>query len=156
MDNYRERSETVAADGEWDAWLSAVYEVYRQSASHFDVHRTAWWKDVLDIAANNDLPDDVALSVELMDAMSRRDGVRLWDAVEKSLPPSPSTADVEAHPFPLPLALRTIAGMLALELRGVSPAERQAFAELWMKDIGNGEDSEDLAYQVIYRYGLRP
>jgi hypothetical protein len=46
--------------------------------------------------------------------------------------------------------------MLALELRGVSPAERQAFADLWMKDIGNGEDSEDLAYQVIYRYGLRP
>jgi predicted membrane-bound spermidine synthase len=156
MANYRERSESVAADGEWDAWLSAVYEVYRQSASHFDVHRTVWWKDVLDIAANNDLPDDVALSVELMDAMSRRDGVRLWKAVEKSLPPSPSTADVEAHPFPIPLALRTIAGMLALELRGVSPAERQAFADLWMKDIGNGEDSEDLAYQVIYRYGLRP
>ena len=62
--------------------------------------------------------------------------------------------------FALPISLRTIAGVVALELNGATAEERKAFVEDYMSSIGNGDDdkplaSEDLAYQVIRTYAAR-
>jgi hypothetical protein len=155
MAHYRERLDTARDTGEWKEWFGAVYEIYRQTASHINVHETDWWHDVLEVASTAELSEDETLSIELLDAMSRQDGERLWTLVERSLPPSPSEADVAANPFPIPLALRTIAGVVALELKGAPAAERRAFAERWMANIGEGDASEDLAYRVVRTYAAR-
>jgi hypothetical protein len=87
------------------------------------------------------------LAIDLLDAMSAQDGPRLQAAFEASM---------RFEEFYLPLALRTIAGMLALELQDADAATRHAFAEEHMMEIGNGPDSEDVAYQVLRAYVMRP
>jgi hypothetical protein len=155
MAHYRETVGAARGKGAWDPWMFATYEVYRETASHMRVHQTAWWRDVLTVAADG-APPRVEKAIELLDAMSAMDGDRLWKAVLASLPPSPSTADVEKDDFPLPLPLRTIAGVVALELREAPADQRHAFANKWMADIGNGKDAEDFAYRVIRDFALRP
>ena len=93
-----------------------------------------------------DVPPEVRQSVALLTALSSRDGEVLLPLVLESL---------EAETFPLPLKLRTIAGVVALEENGASASERQAFVDRWMAEVGNGTGSEDVAYQVIRAYAAR-
>jgi hypothetical protein len=93
-----------------------------------------------------DVPPQVRESIALLTALSRRDGEALLPLVRASL---------QAETFPLPLKLRTIAGVVALEESGASATERGAFVERWMADVATGNSSEDLAYQVIRAYAAR-
>jgi spermidine synthase len=151
MSLWRDRlAELDSTDG-WRSWLNTTYDIYRETASHFAVHETPWWQEVKQIAAREDAPADIKLTIDLLDALSARDGERLWPLVRRSLP---------REEFALPIALRTIAGVVALELNGASAEERQAFVDDYMSAIGNGDDdkplaSEDLAYQVIRTYAAR-
>jgi hypothetical protein len=144
--DWRDHTRALGNKPDWKAWLRSTYEVYRQTASHFDVRSSRWWQDVLVAASENSAPEDVADAIELLDAMAAKDGERLWAVANKTLP---------KEEFPLPLALRSIAGMLALEMRGASAQERHAYVDRWMKDIGHGDDSEDYAYRVLRAYASR-
>ena len=147
MSSWRETlSELDTLEG-WDGFVRATYEVYKQTASHLDIHETPWWQEVVHVVAREDAPEEAKLTIELLDAMSARDGKRLWPLAEEAL----SRGD----DFELPLALRSIAGAVALELVDAPDDERHKFVKQWMKDIGTGTESEDLAYQVIRDYVSR-
>jgi predicted membrane-bound spermidine synthase len=147
MTHWRDATETVVETDAWGEWVKATYEVYRLTASHLPVHASAWWQEVRRTVASDSVPEDVRLAIDLLDAMSAQDGPRLQAAFEASM---------RFEEFYLPLALRTIAGMLALELQDADAATRHAFAEEHMMEIGNGPDSEDVAYQVLRAYVMRP
>jgi predicted membrane-bound spermidine synthase len=146
MTRWHERSQQLDTAVDWGHWLTATWDVYRETAAHLPVHRAAWWDEVRAIAAGEGVPSDVAQSIELLDALSARDGERLWPLV---------TSTLQRDDFPLPIALRTIAGAIALELRGAPADERQQFAARHMAGIGNGDESEDVAYRIVRAWAER-
>jgi spermidine synthase len=146
MTQWQASSQHLESAVDWGQWLAATYAIYRESASHLPIHTTAWWQEVLTLAQRAGVPSDVAISVELLDALSARDGERLWPLVLDTL---------ERDDSALPLAVRTIAGAIALELRGAAATERRAFAAEHMAGIGNGGENEDIAYQVVRAWAER-
>ncbi len=147
IDHWREMTRLLDSDPNgWDRWLHATYEIYAQVASHLPVHDTPFWRHVVVTVQRDGAPERVRHVVELLTALSARDAGPLWERVKTSLAE-------EAYPVPLPL--RTIAGVVALELLGAPASERQAFAREWMSDVGEGNSSEDVAYQVLRAYALR-
>lgn len=132
--------------GAWSGWLIATYAAYHTLAPHVAVHETAWWSRVLERVATEQPPSMVADSIELLDALSAADGPRLLVAARASL---------AAPDHPLPLTLRTVAGMLALELVGAEPRERRDFARKHMRGLGKGRTNEDYAYRVLRAYAER-
>ena len=147
MSRWRTATRKLAVEPDWHDWMGTTYEVYRRTVSHMPVHTSAWWAEVRETVAAQDTPEPIRQSIELLDALSARDGDRLWAIVEATLPDGD---------FPLPIALRTVAGAVALELQGAPAARRHAFAREHMMDIGDGPDSQDYAYRVIRAYALRP
>jgi hypothetical protein len=129
---------------DWNAWLTATYDVYREVAPHLDVRSTAWWAEVRALATA--APERVRLTLELLDALAARDGPRLWPLVQEAL-------GREDHE--LPLATRTVAGAIALELNGASGEERRRFVAEHMANVGNGETNEEYAYRVIRSFVAR-
>ena len=94
-------------------------------------------------------------AVELLDALTRQEGERLWTAVEAAV------ADPD---YPLPRTLVTVAGVIALELTHAAPEKRRKFADDHMSDLGKGEVTEDgvldytsadFAIQVLREYAKR-
>jgi predicted membrane-bound spermidine synthase len=146
MTDWRDRSRPLRSPVDWEHWLTATWDVYRETAPHLPVHRSAWWGEVQEIASGSDVPSGVVLSVDLLGALSARDGERLWPLV---------TAALERDDFALPVAVRTIAGAVALELRGASAKQRKAFVDQHMAAIGNGSESEDVAYRVVRAWVAR-
>ncbi len=134
-------------DANWDSWLSATYGVYEQVIPHIDVAATPWWTEVLRTVEQDGVPAHVYGAVEILDAMARRDGPRLWAALE------PTWDDLQ---HPLPLSMRALAGLVALELQGIPAAQRQAFVEERMSAFGKDGQSSDFGYQVLQAYGARP
>lgn len=135
----------------WQSWLSATYEVYRQVAPHIPVYETAWWQDVRRIGTQQDAPESIVLSIELLDALASQDGPRLWNAVERAL---------SDHDFPLPRPLCAIAGLVALELTHAPTQKRHDFVAEFMpvgaQGVVRSDQSEDVAYRVLRAYGARP
>ncbi len=140
-------TQLVDSDAEaWHRWLYATYDIYAQVASHVAIHETAYWQHVRNLMQRHDVPPEVRDAVALLTALSRRDADELLPLVEASLLR-------EANPLPLPL--RTIAGVVALEGKGAAASDRKAFAQRWMAELGNDGTSEDLAYQVVRAYASR-
>ncbi len=147
MDHWRAMTQLLDSDNDaWGRWLYATYDVYAQVASHVPIHETPFWKHVLTLVQREDVPPQIRHAVDLLTAMSREDGSALWDLVKESL---------QDPDYPVPLPLRTIAGVVALERMDVPAEDRQAFAADTMATLGNGPSSEDLAYQVIRDYASR-
>ena len=146
MTQWQESSQHLESAVDWYAWLAATYAIYRESASHLPIHTTAWWQEVRALAQGPGVPRDVAVSIELLDALSAADGERLWPLVGDTL---------ERDDSALPLGVRTVAGAIALELRGAPATERRAFAAEHMAGVGNGRESEDIAYQVVRAWAQR-
>ncbi len=147
MDHWRSMTQLIDGDpNQWARWLYATYEVYAQVASHLPIHETPFWQHVRMLMQRPDVPEDVRESIDLLTALSRQDGDTLLPLVESSL---------ELSEHPLPLSFRTTAGVVALETKGASAAERQAYVERWMSEINNENTSDDLAYQVIRAYAAR-
>lgn len=146
MDTYRDASRPIDGVWDWHTWIAATYEIYRVVAPHLAVTETSWWQDVRRIGARDDVPETVALSLELLDALAAQDGPRLWRAADTAL----------AMPdFPLPQPLCAIAGLIALELTQASPTQRQEFAQQFM-NASDGDASEDVAFRVLVAYAQRP
>jgi len=131
---------------DWAAWLSATYMVYERIVPHLDVAGTPWWAAVTKKVAADHVPAPVRSAVEIMDAMARRDGERLWSAVQ------PTLGD-DGHP--LPAGMRALAGLVALELRHAGTTERQAYAREHMAGIADGTESHDYGFQVLRAYASR-
>lgn len=147
MDAWRTQTRLAAkGQADWGAWLTSTYEVYRATASHFPVHESRWWREVLDMSTGNDVPMLVREAIGLLDALSAKDAPRLRTAVETAL---------QIEDYPLPESLVTIAGVVALELQNAPPEERRAFAKKHMSSLHDGTSNEDFAYQVIRAYAER-
>jgi spermidine synthase len=147
MDAWRTQTR-LAAEGhaDWAAWLTATYEVYRATASHFPVHESRWWREVLDMSTGNDVPLTMREAIGLLDALSAKDASRLQAAVETAL---------QVEDYPLPPEIVTIAGVVALELAGAPAEARRTFASTHMAGQHEGTTSADFAYQVVRAYALR-
>lgn len=147
MDHWWSMTRLIDSDpNPWPRWLHATYEVYAQVAAHLPIHESAFWQHVQVLMQRPDAPEDVRSAIAFLNALSRRDGEALWPMVQASL---------EHEEHPLPISLRTTAGVVALEANGASPEERRAFVEAHMADLNNDNSSDDLAYQVIRRYAER-
>jgi spermidine synthase len=131
---------------DWEMWIQATYDVYEETASHIDLRTQPWWREVLAVAGRPDVPDDVHDGIELLDALVQQDADRIWTMVGKT---------ITREDIAIPLTLRTVAGVIALELRGAPAAERKAFVERYMLSLGNGGDNEDYAYRTIRAYAAR-
>lgn len=131
---------------DWEGWFQATYDVYEETASHLDLRTQPWWREVLAVAAKPDVPEDVRDGIELLDGLVQQDAARISAVVEKTI----------AQPdFAIPLTLRTVAGVIALELQGAPATERKAFVEKHMTKLGNGGENEDYAYRAIRAYAAR-
>lgn len=147
MDHYRKTRDALGDEATWWSFMTAVYEVYRQTASHLDVHETAWWRDVKQaVTSTSDVPESIVFAIELLDALSAKDGERLTALVNKTLP---------REDFPLPLSLRATAGLVALELQGEGAERRQAFVDAWMRKVERKDDSAGVAYDVLEAFADR-
>ncbi len=136
----------LVSSPDWHDWLESTWAVYEQVASHLDLSTTAWWREVLAIAARPDVPTEVRDSIEMLDALVVKDGDRLWKVVEKT---------IEPEDFPLSKQIRAVAGIIALELRGADAKTRQAFVDKHMKSMGKGGSNEDYALRVLKSYASR-
>ncbi|MEM7153550.1 MAG: MFS transporter [Myxococcota bacterium] len=131
----------------WDAWMVATYQLYELTIPHVDVASSNWWKEVVEnIELHPDMPADIRLSIEIMDALARRDGPQLWDKLEPTF---------EQPEFPLPGTMRAVAGLIALELNGAEAEKRQQFARTFMTKYGQGTESHDWAFRVLRAYAER-
>jgi spermidine synthase len=130
----------------WDAWLAATYAVYETTIPHLDLASTPWWATVTKLGLAEGAPPKVRSAVEIMDALARREGTRLWAAVE------PTLGDEE---HPLPGGMRSLAGLVALELMRVEPARRQKYAREHMAGYGDEATSVGFGYQVLRAYAER-
>lgn len=147
MDHWRSMTQFIDSDPEpWPRWMHATYEVYAEVAPHLRIHETPFWQHVRTLMMRDDVPPHVRDSIALLTALSSRNGEELLPLVRESL---------LAENHPLPLQLRTIAGVVALEETGASATERKAFVQRWMADLATGNSSNDLAYQVVRAYAAR-
>ncbi len=144
MPMWKQQEATGPAD--WDAWLTATYAVYEKIVPHIDVAATPWWAQVMKTAGSPDVPARIHSGVQIMDAMARRDGARLWAAVE------PTLGDEE---HPLPASMRALAGLMALELQDAPASRRQTYARDHMASIGTGDGSSDFGFQVLRAFAER-
>ncbi len=140
-------AELSSTEPDWTAWMEATKEVYEATASHMDLRAMPWWRDVVAMGTGSDAPSDVRDAIELLDALVHRDPERLQAAVDRTID-QPDT-------FAIPKTLRTVAGMLALELRGASQVERRAYVERHMAKLNNGASNEEVAYRVLRAYADR-
>lgn len=140
------RQQQASGPDDWDAWLSATYAVYERTISHIDVAKTPWWSAVVETGLADGVPERVRSAVTIMDAMARQQGQRLWDAVEPTL-------GQEDHP--LPASMRSLAGLVALELLGADAARRKAYANEHMTGFGDEATSSGFGYRVLEAYAKR-
>jgi len=141
------KQQQLTVPNDWHGWLAATYGVYKLSIPYLDVAQTPWWAEVMEtIETGENVPEYVRSSVEILDAMARHEGQRLWDALE------PTFGD-EDHP--LPGSMRAVAGAIALELLGAGASRRQEYVRKHMSAYGNGDASRDWAYRVLRAYAGR-
>ncbi len=131
-------------EGSWTTWLNAVYEVYRETASHLRVHETTWWAAVKGRAET--APEEIQRAVDLLGSLSALDGERLSQLVGPMLG--------QTDP-PLPATFLEIAAMVGLELTGADRKIRRAHVKKHMTEDDIRDDSEGLAYRVLRAYGSR-
>lgn len=133
-------------DERWNDFLISTYGVFKETVSHLPIHETPWWAEVRRLVAVHGAPADIKAAVEMLDALSAADAERLLPSVERAL---------ENQDYPLPYPLVTIAGVIGHEAAGSSPQERRAFAEKYMMKVGEGDSSDDRAYQVLRAFAMR-
>ncbi|PRP95355.1 Spermidine synthase [Enhygromyxa salina] len=142
---FTQRTNLAAHPGEASyarAWLDAVYGVYHLSAPWIALDGTGFWTEVLDTARSEAVTPEVRRAVEIFDLIERRDGAKLWAAVEGEL----GREDSVLHPRILALA-----GATALVLEDASVERRRGFATEHMRPqmVEPVATSEDIAFAMI-------
>jgi spermidine synthase len=127
------------------AWLESVYGVYHETAPWIALGETEFWAEVLTTGRSTAVTPEVRRSVELYDALLRRDGAALWASVEAELA-NPSDEEGLARPRILALA-----GAVALVLIDAPVEQRRAFAAEHMRPHMTDPTvtSEDIAYAMV-------
>lgn len=146
MDLWHEQNEKLGTDEEdWDIWARRTYAVYNQTSAYLDLAQSPWWEEVCaTVEARSDAPAALHEAIELLDAMIRRDGVRLQAAVERSL--------ADDDPLLSP-GLLAIAGAIALELNQAPPHDRERFAAETMQTPSGAPPSSDvLAFEALHDF----
>jgi spermidine synthase len=148
MSTWREADNNLrlVAKPDWSEWVRATYEVYREVASHMELRDLPFWKHIQQVAAQTDAPAEAKDAIGLLDALLARDPDAILEILGRRM-------DDEA--FAIPKSLRTVAGVIALELRAAGLDERRAFVEQNMMKLHNGDTNEDVAYRVIRAYAAR-
>ncbi len=128
-------------DPNWNLWTDRTYNIFRKTAPHIDLAATPWWEKVLAVGRHEDTPNDLARAIELLDALIRREGPRLMQAIEA----------VRAHRDDvLSKGLVAIATMVALELTHAPQQTRDTLNhEIIDPLVDNNGTSEDLAFQAL-------
>ena len=132
-----------ASAASWDAWFYASYEVYNRLAPWLRLDQNAWWSAVRERMEDPRMPPAVLDSLELLDALVDRDGVRAWAAVERCRIEDACRFDPR---------LIALAGVLALEMQDAPAERRHAWAREYVEVHARDEDSDDRAYRVILRW----
>ena len=134
-------------DANWTLWARRTYAIFTQAAPHLDLADTLWWLEVQRTAAREDAPPLVRAAIELLDALLRRDGPRLWVEVQRSL----ATEDDLISP-----GMQAIAGAIALELIGADEDLRRGFADRQMQVPKGAPPSSDVtAFEAIRAFTAR-
>lgn len=142
---YTQRDNLAAKPGDpahAKAWFDAVYGVYFVTAPWIAIEDTGFWGEVLETARSQAVTDEVRRGVEILDLIERRDGAKLWAAVEAEL----AHNDSVLHPRILALA-----GAVGLALEDAPSEQRRAFADTHMRPhmVEPAAVSEDTAYAMV-------
>ncbi|MBA3548207.1 MAG: spermidine synthase [Nannocystis sp.] len=143
-----EQQKVDAGEADWDTWIIRTYAIFTQTAPHLPLARTRWWAEVRSTVARTDTPDELRSVIDTLDALLRRDGPRLQRGLD----------DLEARGSTLLSAgMRSILGMIALELQHADLAQRRRFAAEHMAKVGGAEvdDTEHLAYRILQAFVTR-
>jgi spermidine synthase len=136
----------LVAKPDWDEWVRATYEVYREVAPHMEMRDMPFWKHVQEVAAKSEAPARVKDAIGLLDGMLAKDADAILAILDRN---------IDDESFAIPKSLMTVAGVVALELRMASADERRAFVDRNMMSLHPGNDNEDVAYRVIRSYAAR-
>ncbi|KIG14189.1 Spermidine synthase [Enhygromyxa salina] len=149
---YTQRDNLAAKPGEpaqAKAWFDGVYGVFHTTAPWIAVEDTPFWASVLDTARSEAVTPEVRRGIEILDLIERRDGAKLWVAVEAELAHGDSV---------LPPRILAMAGALALALEDASGEQRRAFADTHMRPllVEPAAVSEDIAYAMVVAWMSSP
>jgi hypothetical protein len=136
----------LVAEPDWDEWVRATYEVYREVAPHMEMRDMPYWKHVREVAAKSEAPARVKDAIGLLDGMLAKDPDAILAILDRHM---------DDESFAIPKSLMTVAGVVALELRMASAEERRAFVDRNMMKLHPGNENEDVAYRVIRSYAAR-
>ncbi|PRP93564.1 spermidine synthase [Enhygromyxa salina] len=142
---YTQRDNLAAKPGDpahAKAWFEGVYGVFHATAPWIALDDTGFWAEVLETARSEAVTPEVRRGVEILDLVERRDGARLWAAVEAEL----AHGDSVLHP-----RILAMAGALGLVLENASGERRRAFADTYMRPhlVEPAAVSEDTAYAMV-------
>lgn len=125
----------------WNLWTDRTYTIFRKTAPHLNLSQTPWWEKVLEVSRGEDTPEDLSRAIELLDALIRREGPRLMQAIEAV---RSNGDDV------LSKGLVAIATMVALELTSAPEQTRDTLTHKIIDPlVDNNDTSEDLAFQAL-------
>ena len=143
-----EQRKVEAGFPDWDAWVQQTYGIFTEVAPHVDLTTTKWWATVCRTVLEHDAPDELVSVIDTLDALHRRDGPRLQRGLD----------DLKARGSTLLSdGMRSIAGMIALELQHADQTTRRKFAADHMDAVTADDDpsAENLAYRALRAYAER-
>jgi spermidine synthase len=111
-------------------------------------HHPKWWATVCRTVLEHDAPDELVSVIDTLDALHRRDGPRLQRGLD----------DLKARGSTLLSdGMRSIAGMIALELQHADQTTRRKFAADHMDAVTADDEpsAENLAYRALRAYAER-
>ncbi len=143
-----EQRKVEAGFPDWDAWVQQTYGIFTEVAPHVDLTTTKWWATVCRTVLEHDAPDELVSVIDTLDALHRRDGPRLQRGLD----------DLKARGSTLLSdGMRSIAGMIALELQHADQTTRRKFAADHMDAVTADDEpsAENLAYRALRAYAER-
>lgn len=143
-----EQRKVEAGHPDWDAWVQQTYGIYTEVAPHIDLTTTNWWATILRTVREQDAPAELRSVIDTLDALLRRDGPRLQRGLD----------DLEARGSKLLSdGMRSICGMIALELQHADADTRRKFAAANMDAVTASDEpsAENLAYRALRAYAER-
>lgn len=148
MNNFIDAQQALGGEApDWNDWIEKVYTVYTQISPHIELGRTQWWTDVKQTVKDPRASDELRRVIDVLDALQARDGDRLQVGLDDLH---------ERKSVVLSDGMTTIAGMIALELKGASPEARKRYVDAYMDGIATDElSSENLAYLALRAYANR-
>ena len=143
MNLWIDEQRKVEADlPDWDEWIRLTYGIYTQVAPHIDLPGTPWWAEVRRTVTAHGAPAELVSVIDTLDALQARDGARLQRGLD----------DLERRGSTLlSEGMVSIAGMVALELRGADAETRRKYAVEHMSAVTASDEpsAENLAYRSL-------